>query len=90
MDVWLTWVKDGEWGDVNLVDPAHRTREAAMAWCDENRKLENGDPVKWQVTGGDYPEDYGESRHVKVDVGKGRPHVTTRFYCLQVMKLEDG
>jgi len=91
MEIWLVWMRDGEYGDTNLMDPAHRTREAAMAWCNENRKLECGDPIQWQVTRGLVTEsvDYGESRHIVQDLGRHGKHRTTYYYTLQAMKLED-
>lgn len=94
MDVWLVWLRDGEWGDTNLMDPAHRSREAAMAWCNENRKLAGGDPVQWaqRSSGGVVTEYYGSSsRCVIVSAYRGRKEITeTRFYSFQVMRLEDG
>jgi hypothetical protein len=88
MDIWLVWLRDGEYGDTNLMNPAHRTRSSAMAWCNENRKLEGGDPIKWEVSRGADPVDYGESQHIVLDLGRTK-HRTTRFYSLQVMKLDD-
>lgn len=89
MEVWLVWLRDGEWGDTNLMDPAHRTQESAMAWCNENRKLSGGDPIQW--TRGADPADYGESKHVvTLAAFRGRKEITeTRYYSLQVMKLAD-
>lgn len=90
MDIWLVWVRDGEYGDTNLMDPAHATRASAMAWCNENRKLESGDPITWQVSRGGVRsgEDYGESANIVLDRGRTKLR-TTRHYSLQVMKRED-
>jgi hypothetical protein len=91
MEVWLVWLRDGEWGDTNLMDPAHRTRESAMAWCNENRKLSDGDPVRWNRSGGADPADYGESGHVVILPAsrKSKEIRETRHYSLQVMKVAD-
>lgn len=89
MEVWLVWLRDGEWGDSNLMDPAHRTRAGAMAWCNESRKLEHGDPIQWHVSRGAAPVEYGESRHIVQDLGEYGKHRSTYFYSLQVMKLAD-
>jgi len=91
-DIWLVWLRDGEYGDTNLMDPAHRTREAAMAWCNENRKLSGGDPIKWvKLDGNGILDDYGESKHVVIlPASRGQKEVReTRCYSLQLMKLED-
>jgi hypothetical protein len=86
MDIWLVWLKDGEWGESNLMDPAHGSRASAMSWCNENRKLENGDSIAWQVNkAGD---EWGESANIVLDLGRTKLN-TTRYYSLQVMKLED-
>lgn len=92
MEVWLVWLQDGEYGDTNMMDPAHGSRASAMAWCDENRKLSGGDPVQWGRSRGADPADYGESGHVVIlPAFRGRKEMTgTRYYSLQVMKVADG
>lgn len=90
-EIWLVWLRDGEFGDANLMDPAHRSRASAARWCNENRKLSDGGPIQWDRSGGADPMDYGESAHcVILPAFRGRKQVTeTRYYSLQVMKLED-
>ncbi len=88
MEIWLVWLREGEWGDTSLMDPAHLTRERAMAWCNENRMLYGGDPVTWQRSRGTDPVDYGESRHIVYDLGRHGKNRTTHYYSLQMMKLE--
>jgi hypothetical protein len=87
MEIWLVWLRDGEQGDTVLNGPAHRTREGARAWCNENRKLEHGDPIEWKVSGGADPVEYGESRNVVLDLGRTRERIT-RYYSLQVTEVK--
>jgi hypothetical protein len=91
MEIWLVWLRDGEYGDTNLMDPAHGSRASAMAWCNENRKLSDGDPIQWDKSRGADPADYGKSgRVVILPAFRGRKEIReTRYYSLQVMKLED-
>jgi hypothetical protein len=91
MEVWLVWLRDGEWDDTNLMDPAHRSRKNAMAWCNENRKLSGGDPIQWHLSSGADPADYGESGNVVIlPAARGTKQIKeTRNYYLQVMKVAD-
>jgi hypothetical protein len=85
VDIWLIWLRVGEYGDTELM-AARKSRESAVAWCDENRKLENGDPIQWSDAN---DEEYGESRNVVLDLLRGEKLRTVNFYSLQVMKLEN-
>lgn len=64
-----------------------------MEWCNENRKLVNGDPIQWtqRSSGGVVREYHGSSAHcVTVFASRGRRELTeTRFYSFQVMRLEE-
>lgn len=40
-------IQNGEYGDPELQQVARRTEEGAKRWCNENRKLENGNPIQW-------------------------------------------
>lgn len=84
MEIWLVWLRVGEYdGDTALMEPAHCSRASAMAWCNEHRKLEHGDPIQWAEAGG---QEYGESHNIVLDLGRTMLR-TVNIYSLQVMKL---
>lgn len=82
--IWLIWVRNDEYGDMELL-AAKRTEEGAKQWCNESRKLENGDPIIWKQTPQGH---YGESRNIKIDIGK-EIWKCTRYYILEPMTLGD-
>ena len=86
MEIWLVWRRRGEYGDTELMEPLHRSRAAAVAWCNENRKQEHGDPIQWSDA---VSEDYGESRHIVLELPHGEKWRTVNCYTLQPVKLGD-
>lgn len=74
--VYLIWAKEGEWDDPSLL-AARKNPDSAKAWCNEERKLDGGDPVSWTS----HPDGWvsGVSR---IPQGK-------RFYYIQPMKVEE-
>ncbi len=88
MEIWLIWLRDGKYGDTELM-VARSSREGAMAWCDQHRQLANGAPVSWHRM--DDGTDYGESKVAQSlgKHGKHGKHHTTYHYYFQIMKVEE-
>lgn len=79
-EVYVVWTRDGEWGDTQLAALAHRTRDSAVSWCNDQRKLLRGDPIQW--TG-----DEGTSAHCVLGEYQGKVMKETMYYTVEMLKV---
>lgn len=47
--VTLVWLREGEWGDTELVS-VNATERGAKDWCNYHRKIRGADPIQWKLS----------------------------------------
>ena len=47
--IYLIWLREGEWGDNELM-AARATEEGAKSWCNDHRKLTQNNPIQWHIS----------------------------------------
>jgi hypothetical protein len=93
-EIFLVWTMAGKWADPELSEEAHRSQLDAAAWCNEHRKLLQGDPISWKESEGASPRTWwGTSTRCKLEAGRtGKPTETitvTMFYTIEPANLAD-
>lgn len=72
---WLTWVRDGEWGDTDLL-AVNLTQEGARKWCNENRRLSDGTPITWK----EYPDQVAGMSRVVLDLSHRKVTIERHYF----------
>ena len=88
-EIWLVWL--GEY-EPELI-AARTSRESAVKWCNEHRKLSGGDPVTWNGDSGTSRFRVSAPMHDVTPSGKlskvNRKISGTFVYTLEKFLLED-